>query len=317
MQLLWAKAEFAEKRKNSIEGRHLIVALPRENSPEEQWRMLLEMAEVISRMLNVPVVVALHDNPADKDKPRNGHGHLVFATREWSEQAQSFLAKTRSLDVATTGSVIIENFRKKWEDIVNQSLPVGTPKVSRLSHVRAGRNRIPRRHLSEQAIEMERKGIRTRQGNFNRKVDQLNRVTAQRTKVENEMDPVPKGSHAERQRQLALERELAIAHAAIAAVPSVRSSTPGEDNNSSIGIVQVVTAPVQATVAEPHAEITTKHPQAPAPLPPHGSVSISMNEMLERGSSAAELIPRPLEDDLSLALEAVDTMHSKDLSPPY
>ncbi len=316
MQVLWQKAESAERRKNSIEGRHQIVALPRENSQEEQWKMLVAMAEAINRLMGVPVVVALHDNAGESDKPRNPHGHLVFATRAWNERAQSFLGKTRSIDVATTGSVIFELFRKTWEDIVNAGLPAGVPKVSRLSHARAGRNRIPRRHLGEQATAMERNGFRTHHGDFNRKVDRLDRVTAQRIKVESRLNPPPVLNYADRQRQLGLERELAIARVAIASVPPVRDAVPFGDNGSSHGVVQVNTAPGHAIIAETHTGDTAKHPQAPAPLSPHDSGSTPFNEVLERSSSAAELIPRPIEDEVSVALEAVAPMRSKDLSPP-
>lgn len=316
MQVLWSKAESAEKRKNSIEGRHQIVVLPLENSREEQWRMLMAMAEEINRLLDVPVVVALHDNADEKDKPRNPHGHLVFATRVWNERIHSFLGKTRELDVATTGSVIIEGFRKKWEDIVNANLPPGVRKVSRLSHARAGRNRIPRRHLGEQATEMERKGIRTRHGNHNRKVDQLNRVTLQRIKVENLLNPLPVLSQAERQRQLGLDRELAIAHAAIGSMPPARNANPVEDKISVTGNTQVRSVMAPKAIAESFVETTTKRPQVVAPVAPQEAVATSLPVVPEKGCSDVELMPRPLEDELSLALEAVATAPAKDLSPP-
>ena len=317
MQVLWSKAESAEKRKNSIEGRHQIVALPRENSREEQWRMLMAMAEEINRLLGVPVVVALHDNDDEKDKPRNPHGHLVFATRVWNERIHSFLGKTRQLDVATTGSAIIEGFRKKWEDIVNADLPPGVKKVSRLSHARAGRNRIPRRHLGEEAMEMERKGIRTRHGNFNRKVDQLDRVTARRTKVENLLKPTPKLSLTERQREIGLERELAIANAAIASMPPVRKNAPVEVKVSAIDVVdQADFVTTQQAITEPPAETPTKRTQTLAPLGPRDALSTTTEVVLETGGSAAELIPRPLEEDISLSFEAIGAMPPKDLSTP-
>lgn len=320
MQNLWALAESAEKRKNSIEGRHLIVALPRENSHEQQWQMLMEMAAIINQMLGVPVAVALHDNADEKDKPRNPHGHLVFAARVWLEQTQSFLGKTRALDVATTGSVIIENLRAKWEDIVNQALPFGIPKVSRLSHERAGRKQIPRRHLSEQAMEMERKGIRTRQGNYNRKVDQLNRVTAQRIEVENILNPLPALSQAERQRQLGLERELAIADALIADLPPARRKSPAEN--------LIVVNDSEKSGAEQAVQVAAAHSVNPRTICSRVVDRMALQdeegtqpkEASERGHPAipSQLLALSLEEELRLASEALDgaPRQEKDLSLP-
>lgn len=316
MQVLWQKAESAERRKNSIEGRHQIVALPRENSQEEQWKMLLAMAKEINRLLGVPVVVALHDNAGEPDKPRNPHGHLIFATRVWNERAQLFVEKTRALDVATTGSVLIESIRKTWEDIVNAGLPAGVPKVSRLSHARAGRDRISRRHLGERATELERKGIRTRYGDFNRKVDKLDRIAAQSTNMERLRIPVSKVSHAERQRQLGLERQLAIAYASIGSMPSARLSSQVADKVPAIdaGMAAVVSAP--AVFKESPDERPTKCRQIGAAEDSEEVANSSRKVVLENGNLAGELAPQPLEAELSLASAAIEATRPKDHLTP-
>ncbi|MFZ5497284.1 MAG: MobA/MobL family protein [Verrucomicrobiota bacterium] len=320
MQALWQKAESAERRKNSIEGRHQIVALPRENSQEEQWKMLVAMAEVINRLLGVPVVVALHDNAGEPDKPRNPHGHLIFATRVWNERAKSFQGKTRALDVANTGSVIIESLRKTWEDIINAGLPAGVSKVSRLSHARAGRSRIPRRHLGEQATELELKGIRTRSGNFNRRIDQLDRVAAQQIKVENEMNAPSMMSRSDRQRQLGLERQLAIADALIAEFPPMRRNPPANILVVAKETDQSETEKTTGAGSERKEKPRASNSHIIDQMPAQNGDGTQRSEVFEGGGLAipSQLLPLSLEEELRLASEAIDgaTRPEKDLLPP-
>ncbi|RXK53465.1 hypothetical protein ESB00_17385 [Oleiharenicola lentus] len=320
IQDLWQKAESAERRKNSIEGRHQIVALPRENSQEEQWKMLVAMAEVISRLLGVPVVVALHDNAGELDKPRNPHGHLIFATRVWNERGQSFGGKTRALDVATTGSVIIESIRKKWEDIVNAGLPAGVPKVSRLSHTRAGRNRIPRRHLGERATELERKGIPTRYGNFNRRIDKLDRIAERRMKVENQLNPASILSRADRQRELGLQRELAIADALIADLSPMRRNPPANTPVVANQTKQFDTGKTVGAGSERNESPQPSNLPIIDQAPPQNGDKTQPPEVSGDGGPAipSQLLPLSLEEELRLASEALDgaTGPEKDLLPP-
>lgn len=282
--------------------------------------MVVAMAEEINRLLGVPVVVALHDNAGEPDKPRNPHGHLIFATRVWNERIQSFGGKTRALDVATTGSVIIEHFRKTWEDIVNAGLPAGVPKVSRLSHARAGRNRIPRRHLGEQATELEGKGIRTRGGNFNRRVDQLDRVAAQRIKVENRLNPPPMLSRADHQRRLGLERELAIADALIAEFPSDRRVIPSEDKFVPKETDHGGAEESAKVAAEQNVKVPTGHSHVIDPISAHNVDATDLMEDSESGYSAVPSILRPLslDEELRLASEVLDAgaRREEDLFPP-
>ncbi len=261
--------------------------------------MLIAMAGEIGTGLGVPVVVALHDNVQEVNKPRNPHGHLVFSTRVWDERAQSFLGKTRSLDVQQTGSVIIENYRKKWEDIVNHSLPAGVKKLSRLSHARAGRSRIPRRHLGEEATRMEKNGILTTHGNYNRKLDKLDRIVAQKAKVENLLTLAPKMRHAEPLRP---------------SMPSLRTAASAEGQDSS-NRRQPEAAMAPEAITKQLVDTTTSRPQIFTPMAPQEAAATSKNVVIENGSLVAGLMPQSLEAELLLVLEALDVTAGKDLLP--
>ena len=324
IQVLLEKAEAAERRKNSIEGRHVIVAVPREVSSSEQWIMLTALAEKISKELGVPVIYALHDNEFDKGRPRNPHGHLVLPTRIWHETPGGdghYGHKLRRLDVARTGSVIIEGFRKDWEEIVNHGLPTGIPAVSRLSHIRAGRNRIPRRHLGEVASKMEHNGFRTHYGDWNRKVDQLDRIAVATAKVERAWIPLPKQSYAEQQLQIRLDRELARAAVNIAQMPpSNAKQTLGAKQPCVTDLAPVVLVPNASKAFAPLAVDRATPMQAKTHVGP--SLARSPKEpvlehvaVAERGSPD-ELMPKTLEAELAEALEGVNAPPRPELPLP-
>lgn len=209
-ELVWQAAEAAERRWNSIEGRSVVVALPRELTTVDQWRILGNFAEHIHSTLHVPVEFALHaGRDPGRSSAHNPHGHLVFASREWDDNSQTFGKKTRVLDVRKSGSVVIKNLRLKWEQLVNHSLPDLCPRVSCLSHARAGRSRVPKRHLGPVAWRMERSGYRTDIGDYNRLIDDLNQTNFAIGAIAHQLAGRP-APDSQRSHGPSLERELKI-----------------------------------------------------------------------------------------------------------
>jgi hypothetical protein len=170
------RTEKVETRENATVGRHVVVALPLGMTQAEMMNLLRQFADYLSQAAQVPVVFALHDTSHDLTKPPNPHGHLIFGGRPWDELTQSFAARRLKAlyDRYGEGPKFIENMRLEWEQLVNASLPVLTPPVSRLSHARRGISRPARRHLGAYATAQERRtGKLTRDGEFNSRIDDL------------------------------------------------------------------------------------------------------------------------------------------------
>ncbi|MBX3750081.1 MAG: MobA/MobL family protein [Opitutaceae bacterium] len=165
-----------EKRRNATVGRHVIVALPDGMAAGQQYSLLKELAEFLNRDLQVPVLIAMHTNPQENGRNLNPHGHLLFGGRAWDEETKTFAPKRirKLYERYGGGPKFMEALRREWEQIVNASLPVLVPPVSRLSHARRRNGRIPRRHLGYHATAMERTLCKqTRDGEFNALIDEL------------------------------------------------------------------------------------------------------------------------------------------------
>lgn len=172
---IWAKAEQAEKRPKAVVAREIVVALPNENSHEENWGLALEFAAVLAQRLKVVVDVGMHI-PESKNGQPNPHIHFLFSSRIWGETAEKFGAKTREMDVPWRGSKVLKSLRVTWENMVNQSLPAGVKKVSCKSHADLGDGLWPKRHLGPVAAALENKGYATQTGTYNALVEGRNRL---------------------------------------------------------------------------------------------------------------------------------------------
>lgn len=177
-QIIAAAFETAEKRKNAVVGRQIEFALPRMLPFPVRQHIVAAFARFVSEQLHVVTFGALHD-PGEPNSD-NWHGHLVFSPRAWDEAVLSFGAKTRVLDVTTSGAKVIKRFRKKLAELINRHL-------EKRLHVNPGRKkgRSPRRkHLGPEAHRMERCGIKTVRGDYNRLVDRLEAVEQRIREVE-------------------------------------------------------------------------------------------------------------------------------------
>jgi hypothetical protein len=152
-------AEAAEKREDdAIVARTVIVALPCGLPRDVQFRMLVEIAQIISSALGTPVLVVRHEKNGETEEERNPHGHLLFATRDWDETTFSFAKKKhRKLDDWRTGGLLIEEFRAAWEKILNANLAPGKLPADRRSHRRRGEKRLACIHLGRAATEREKR----------------------------------------------------------------------------------------------------------------------------------------------------------------
>jgi hypothetical protein len=136
---LWNAAEGAERRQNARVAREIILALPHELSDNARADLSRDMGLYLMERYRVAVDVAIH-RPCGND-PRNHHAHLLFTTRELTDDGLG--GKTRILDDKVTGPQEIEIIREVWETLADDALArAGFEDVS-----------IDRRRLEDQGID--------------------------------------------------------------------------------------------------------------------------------------------------------------------
>ena len=113
---LWQEAEEAEKRKNSVVAREVLIALPHELPLSGRIKIACELSSWLVSRYGVAVDAAIHAPRKDHDE-RNHHAHLLMTTRRLT--AQGLGEKTRELDDKTTGPREIEAIRATWAEMVN------------------------------------------------------------------------------------------------------------------------------------------------------------------------------------------------------
>ena len=155
--VLWNAAEAAENRKNSVVAREWEVALPDELSGEARRELAAGFAGELVERYGVVADVAIHGPHAMGDA-RNHHAHILTTTREAGSDGLG--AKTRSLDVSTSGE--IETMRERWAERVNAALELAqvAERVDHRSYARQGLEIEPTGHVGVHATGMERRAER-------------------------------------------------------------------------------------------------------------------------------------------------------------
>lgn len=174
---LWNGAESAETRKNSTVAREFEVALPCELNEQERIALVRDFAQQIVNRHGCAVDAHLHDDNSRK-RQQNHHAHIMLTTRKLEKDG--FTKKTRELDVKTSGEV--QYWREQWEKTANKHL-----RNNAIENNKDHYNAIDHRTLAEQCIDrppmkklgvhaaaLERKGIATEKGNYNREIKTYN-----------------------------------------------------------------------------------------------------------------------------------------------
>ena len=113
---LWDEAEEAERRKNSVVAREVLIAIPHELPPADRIKIVSELSSWLVSRYGVAVDAAIHA-PRQGHDERNHHAHLLMTTRRLT--AQGLGEKTRELDDKQTGPREIESIRAAWAEMVN------------------------------------------------------------------------------------------------------------------------------------------------------------------------------------------------------
>lgn len=118
---LWNGAEKAERRKDAVVARELVLALPWELNREQRRAVAMKMGWYLVWQLGVAVDVCIHEPSWKRGHDvRNHHAHIMFTTRR--VDANGFGEKTRELDVHRTGRDIVKAMRRAWMDFCNEAL---------------------------------------------------------------------------------------------------------------------------------------------------------------------------------------------------
>lgn len=208
---LWNSVEMKETGKNAQLARSLKFSLPNEWSYDLATEVVRDIIKKNFVDAGMCAEWAIHDSENEKTHQRNLHVHVMLTMRpldekgEWGQKqrkvyildkngkkiknknGKGYKCKTEDC----TGWNKRENARKWRENIVatinetNERLGLTDDVWEHRSFKEQGLDLIPTIHLGEKATAMERAGIMTDKGNYNREVSRLNQIYLQATSAYN------------------------------------------------------------------------------------------------------------------------------------
>ena len=188
---LWNLAEATETRKNSRTAREIVVNLPHELSGRERIMLVNEFAKDLANQYGVAVDVAIHTPDAQGDN-RNHHAHIMLTTRKLERLESGRVALTSKSQLEMSNTQLKERdlpsardelklIRKQWADLTNKHFKEAKvdARIDHRSHKDRGLEQLPTQKLGWEASAMERKGIATDKGDYNRMVKAFNQTLKQ------------------------------------------------------------------------------------------------------------------------------------------
>jgi hypothetical protein len=180
---IWNNAELAENRKDSRTAREYVVALPKELSHEQNILLVREFAAELTTKFNNVADWAIHDG---KDGNGNVHAHILTTTRTFDYETKQLGERTsiewnntkcQANNVPVTQEQI-KTIRKDWEQIQNKHLSMTGLDLSVSCERKEDRDSV-RKHLGKEAVALERRGIETELGSYNRTIDNVLELSSQ------------------------------------------------------------------------------------------------------------------------------------------
>lgn len=193
--ILWNAAEAAEKQWNSQLARRIVLALPRELSPEQHTDLLRDYCREFFVSKGMIADFAIHDKGDG-----NPHAHILLTMRAMDE-AGKWLPKSRKVyDLDKMGERIrlpsgnwkshkedtvdwndqgnADIWRQGWAAATNRYLEAThcPERLDLRSYERQGVDTIPTVHMGASVSQMEGRGIQTNIGNLNRDIKSANRL---------------------------------------------------------------------------------------------------------------------------------------------
>lgn len=183
---LWNTVEQTEKRKDARTAREFIINLPHELEPEQRKELTAKFSEHLAKKFGVAIDYAIHD-PNPKGDDRNFHAHIMVTTRTAKLDPKGKLAfgdktalelsnkKLKQLNLPTTFEQIKE-LRKEWAEHCNEHLHQAghNIKLDHRSFKEQGLDKLPTVKLGWWQSKLEREGVATKGGDYNRYVKEHN-----------------------------------------------------------------------------------------------------------------------------------------------
>lgn len=165
-------------------GREWVIGLPSELDKERRKELAQNLAKDLAERYQVATQIAIHE-PNKQGDQRNYHVHILTTTRKIDQElnltGKSDIELDRKqcakLGISTSQDQIIE-CRERIANRINQSLEMANvqKQVSHLSYKDQGIDKIPTKHLGKSATFLERKGIKTEIGDYNRSAMRFNEL---------------------------------------------------------------------------------------------------------------------------------------------
>lgn len=185
-QTLWNLAEQSESRSNSRTAREIIVNIPCELPLTQQKRLMNFFAQYLSNTYDVPVDGVLR-SPADKNDVRSFRAHFLLSTRivEINEHNEIVLGRKSILEWSNSQlkeanlpscQAELTSIRKAWEMLTNDFLQTQgvNQRIDSRSYAEQGLKLSPTTPLGPTEFSLEKKGIQTKRGNYNRQINTNN-----------------------------------------------------------------------------------------------------------------------------------------------
>lgn len=173
-QTLWSRHDLKEKRKDAEIFREVTLALPNALDHSACERILRRLATKLTEK-GMCVQWDVHD--VTQNGQRNLHAHMMVTLRELLSDG-TFGNKNRSWNKYNGGLNIAEILRPEAARLMNEELEkIGiTERVEHESYAARGIDKLPQKHIGVAATAMERKGVKTNKGRWNRYIEALNEM---------------------------------------------------------------------------------------------------------------------------------------------
>ena len=202
---LWNTIEQTEKRKDARTAREFILNLPHELTEEQRKNLTDDFGNYLSEKFNVAIDYAIHA-PNPKGDDRNFHAHVMVTTRTAQLENNKIILgdktplelsnkKLKELELPSTFEQIKE-LRKAWTDCTNHHLQQAGLDITldHRSFKEQGKDQQPTIKLGWYQSMLERKGVQTKAGDYNRQVKEHN---AQLEQTQSELDNLHQGVSTE------------------------------------------------------------------------------------------------------------------------
>lgn len=188
---LWNMAEKTETRKNSRTAREIVINIPYELSNKQKGHVVMDLAKHLVDKYGVAVDACVHAPDTQGDN-RNYHAHLLLTTRKLERLESGRIALTDKSQLELSNTQLkelglpraqdeLKGLRQEWATIANRALEKAgvEERIDHRSHADRGLDLLPTQKLGWEASALERKGIKTATGDYNRMVREFNNTINQ------------------------------------------------------------------------------------------------------------------------------------------